>query len=397
MVDDIDDAGPLWPLIRIDVRGLVDRTDVSVPLDPTATLLTGENGSGKSTILQAVHALATGEWSVLSRLPLSAMTIAFADGTEMHSEVRDDTVSLRNQRGDRWDASMTSMSGRAARFRQDLHTWRERRDRARTRDEALMFQQRIDVARQRLSEVEELEAPDIPDWVTSATERFHTKFISARRLEHRLRPDQDRTPDDRRGDSPNSVVNLFALELASEMRDELSQYAAESRRQEKNLPSQIVEAMLAAQAPDSEALARDVDKLRTDVRVLAESLSRVGLFQEEDPDQRFVEYPRNNPNILLAIREVYRVTLQRLQRLTTLRSDLELFADFLNERLSYKQIELNQRSGIDIVLNEDERIRPSELSSGEQQLLALAFELLFRTEPRSVVLLDEPELSLHVA
>jgi ABC-type dipeptide/oligopeptide/nickel transport system ATPase subunit len=192
------------------------------------------------------------------------------------------------------------------------------------------------------------------------------------------------------------VVDRFASELAEAMRDELSRYATQSRRQEKVLPSQIVEAMQQLPQPAPETLADEVDDLRTRVRELADSLTRVGLFQEEDPDQRFVDYPRDNASILLAIREVYRVTLDRLLRLTEMRADLELFSNFMNERLTHKSIELNQRRGIEIALDRTGRIAPSQLSSGEQQLLALAFELLFRTASHSVVLLDEPELSLHV-
>jgi predicted ATPase len=143
-------------------------------------------------------------------------------------------------------------------------------------------------------------------------------------------------------------------------------------------------------------LADDVNQLRAAVRSVGDALADVGLFQEEDPEPQFVEYPPDNANILLAIREVYRVTLQRLERLTGLRSDLELFARFLNERLANKRVELNPEKGIEVVLDTGDRIRPSQLSSGEQQLLAIAYEMLFRTQPQSVVLLDEPELSLHV-
>ena len=37
------------------------------------------------------------------------------------------------------------------------------------------------------------------------------------------------------------------------------------------------------------------------------------------------------------------------------------------------------------------------LSSGEQQEIVLLYELLFRLKPNSLVLIDEPEISLHVA
>ena len=39
----------------------------------------------------------------------------------------------------------------------------------------------------------------------------------------------------------------------------------------------------------------------------------------------------------------------------------------------------------------------SSLSSGEQQELVLHYDLLFRVPSNTIVLIDEPELSLHVA
>jgi predicted ATPase len=41
-------------------------------------------------------------------------------------------------------------------------------------------------------------------------------------------------------------------------------------------------------------------------------------------------------------------------------------------------------------------LRANQLSSGEQQILALAFRILFRSQPGTLILIDEPELSLHV-
>ena len=38
-----------------------------------------------------------------------------------------------------------------------------------------------------------------------------------------------------------------------------------------------------------------------------------------------------------------------------------------------------------------------ELSSGEKQEVILLYELLFKIKPKSLVLIDEPEISLHIA
>ena len=41
-------------------------------------------------------------------------------------------------------------------------------------------------------------------------------------------------------------------------------------------------------------------------------------------------------------------------------------------------------------------LRPAQLSSGEQQLVVLAYEIIFRTERETLVIIDEPEISLHI-
>jgi predicted ATP-binding protein involved in virulence len=43
-----------------------------------------------------------------------------------------------------------------------------------------------------------------------------------------------------------------------------------------------------------------------------------------------------------------------------------------------------------------ETLSPTDLSSGEQHELVLLYELLFKVQKNSLVLIDEPELSLHV-
>ena len=45
----------------------------------------------------------------------------------------------------------------------------------------------------------------------------------------------------------------------------------------------------------------------------------------------------------------------------------------------------------------DKKLSLHSLSSGEQHELVLHYDLLFKTPPNTVVLIDEPELSLHVA
>lgn len=374
----------LWPLAEVQVEALFGGTGFGLALDEQAVVLTGENGSGKSTLLRAINCVGEENWQELSQLPLEALELAFRTGNPLRIEKTDDGLSFSSG-GQHWNFNAEA----AAQMEQ--HTVHGMRWYGQPAAQQLQLR---NVLVHRSGEVEEVEALMQPDWLTDIAERFHTKMISARRLEHRLRPNSGSEEE-----RPLPVVVQYAQKLRDRMRDELSAYAAESRTQEKNLPAQIVQAMQSPseQSESREELGDEVEQLRKEVLQLADSLARVGLFQEEDPEQQVSDYPRDELLILLAVREVYRVTKVRLQRLTELRSDLELFSSFLNERFSSKRIVLSPDSGIEVELPAGEGISPSKLSSGEQQLLALAYELLFETEPMSVVLLDEPELSLHVA
>ena len=53
--------------------------------------------------------------------------------------------------------------------------------------------------------------------------------------------------------------------------------------------------------------------------------------------------------------------------------------------------------GISIRTRAGERLDLGMLSAGEQHELVILYDLLFRTPNDSVILIDEPELSLHVA
>lgn len=377
-------AAPLWPLVDLRVEDLFGDRSFGLGLDPLATVLTGENGSGKSTLLRATDFLAKERWAELSRLPFSTLVLRFSDGTEISAENVEGGVQIRSQ-GEQWTFDRDT----AAQF--DPHTLNQLRHRANLR-----FRHGVVHTQQMLVRGHDLDPDDefanivAPKWLTDLISRLTTKYISARRLEHRLRPDSP-TPSE---DTPTPVVEQYAENLGSRMRDQLSAYAAESRKHERNLPAQIVQAMQSE--PDSpQELAQDVEQLQNEVRDMADSLARVGLLYE-DPEQQLAQYPQDKTAILLAVREVYRVARQRLEQLTALRTDLEFFVSFLNSRLSGKELVLNKEHGLSVLLDSGEMISPSQLSSGEQQLLALAYELLFETAPNSVVLLDEPELSLHV-
>jgi predicted ATP-binding protein involved in virulence len=57
---------------------------------------------------------------------------------------------------------------------------------------------------------------------------------------------------------------------------------------------------------------------------------------------------------------------------------------------------ISKKDGFSFTGSGDKQIPLENLSSGEQHELVLFYELLFKVDQNSLVLLDEPELSLHI-
>ncbi len=76
----------------------------------------------------------------------------------------------------------------------------------------------------------------------------------------------------------------------------------------------------------------------------------------------------------------------------------EELAELLNERFLFKSFVVDDDEYTVTLVNESDRARIpfSALSSGEQQLLILYYQLVVKTDYDSLVMLDEPELSMNV-
>ena len=70
--------------------------------------------------------------------------------------------------------------------------------------------------------------------------------------------------------------------------------------------------------------------------------------------------------------------------------------DIVNSRFTYKGLALSREHGFLVRTRSGEPIKLEDLSSGEQHELVVLYELLFRVPRGGLVLVDEPEISLHV-
>ena len=75
---------------------------------------------------------------------------------------------------------------------------------------------------------------------------------------------------------------------------------------------------------------------------------------------------------------------------------IELFVRIVNSKFIHKRMEISKDSGFVFTSSDGKILRPENLSSGEQHAVVLFHVLLFKVQSDTLILIDEPELSLHV-
>ncbi len=75
--------------------------------------------------------------------------------------------------------------------------------------------------------------------------------------------------------------------------------------------------------------------------------------------------------------------------------EIQLYKEILNSLLDFKEILINE-NGLKCILENNEELPLKDLSSGEKNLLIMFYEILFDAHDYSLILVDEPEISLNI-
>ncbi len=87
----------------------------------------------------------------------------------------------------------------------------------------------------------------------------------------------------------------------------------------------------------------------------------------------------------------------KLSMFDDLLKKLEIFTSVLNERrFTFKTIQISPDKGFFFRTSKGKQLELDQLSSGEQHEVVLLYELIFNVDENVLVLIDEPEISLHV-
>ncbi|MEZ5672810.1 MAG: AAA family ATPase [Thiotrichaceae bacterium] len=186
-------------------------------------------------------------------------------------------------------------------------------------------------------------------------------------------------------------------ECSNRLRDELENimatYGKESQNLDITLPQRLFN-KTSSQILNSEQLKQQLIKLEDKYS----ELQKIGLLQETILPVFDVAQLNNIDESKRGMMTLYiEDTQQKLSVLDDFAQRIKLFLNIINHKFKHKQIKIDHEKGFVIEGSDQQELPLDSLSSGEQHEIVLAYDLLFKTASNSLVLIDEPELSLHIS
>ncbi|MCC3572646.1 MAG: AAA family ATPase [Microcoleus sp. PH2017_29_MFU_D_A] len=186
-------------------------------------------------------------------------------------------------------------------------------------------------------------------------------------------------------------VDIYSQELAEDIQAKLTEYGALSQSLERTFPARIFNNKAPSYLTE--------ETLRNQLNEIEEKRSRlreIGLLDnDENPD---FQVKQNIDGVTKNILSVYVEDVeQKLMVFKELATKIELFKGIIKQRFLYKNMSISREKGFTFTTADGKPLSPTDLSFGEQHELVMLYQLLFKVKPNSLVLIDEPEISLHVA
>lgn len=399
----------------ITITALFDMFAHRIPLFPAdpITIIHGPNGIGKTSILRLIYGTLKPDYAHLRQIPFGKIEIQFDDERALVAQVAsaDSAVARKHQSARRPGSKLVrpvhvqlKQSGRVKEDFEYLQPEPTPRILQRL-DDFIPYLHRVGPREWHDSRLEETltfdevlhyygdELPDEfrqhgePDWLRAIQEAVPIHFIETQRLLDVRR----RNPFDAPHKPPSeSAVKRCSDHLAGRIQAKLAESATISQSLERSFPARVISSE--GPQPLGEEQIRtdlaDIDSSRA--RLVEASLLDRG-FEPPLPGEQFDDTTKRVLTVYIDD------TRQKLAVFDDFLSRLELMKRIVNSRFLYKTLNVDRAQGFVITTREGRTVELSDLSSGEQHELVLLYELLFRAPENTFILIDEPELSLHIA
>lgn len=229
----------------------------------------------------------------------------------------------------------------------------------------------------------------IPEWLSEIRSGVRCRLIETQRLMIQ-RADPPRSAD--RATSTVLAVESYSDALAMSLNRTLAESATLSQSLDRTFPNRILAKMHRPPEFDEATIRLKLSQLEEKRARLA----KVDLLDKSD-EGTLLSHEMFDEVALKILGEYVTDTSAKLKVFDTLLDKIELFVDLLNDRFTYKSVHTHRDRGFVFNNYKGDELHVASLSSGEQHELILLYNLIFNNAPDMLLLIDEPEISLHIA
>ncbi len=390
--------------VRIEKLFNVFDHEIAFKLEDRVTMIYAPNGFGKTAILRMLHGLFNNRLSVFREYPFERFEVTF-DDDRILSVVPKRNVDLMNPDRLQIELGLTGHGTRqlipniehpgelgiaqsaVAQLVPGL-TQVKHNSWSVPSGEVLEFGEILERYSENFAQYRRQGSFDIPEWFRQLRSTLTITLIGTDRLQYfssvashgeRIIP----------GVTP--TVASYSKELAYCIESALAKYAEVSQSLESTFPARIM-----TQATETAMSKEQIkEKLEAFERKRGQ-LAETGLLQATSMDHSPPQNPAIEDSKVLVLSVFVADTDKKLAVLEELSMKIELFRSIINSRFQHKQMKVSKESGFFFVTDSEQPLEVTKLSSGEQHEVVMLFELLFHVKRDALILMDEPEISLHV-
>ena len=401
-------------LVRVEFTKLFGYFDYSIDFHDTVTILHGLNGCGKTTMLQTINAVFNKEMDTIKSTDLQSVSFFFSTGAILKIDRKKiyldpekekatgiiylaysiiengkETVFDSFENTDEYqDIVKRFLKGyRPFPFLERINesTWYDRKRETKLNLEEVIAEYGTIIFRRYSREYLE---DDIPQPVQDILASMDVRLIAADRLTVAKRVERQYGEDNIKIERR---VNLIAKDLSQKIRDTIQQYAQLSQAKDRTFPLRAIKQSSPLTVDEIKSKMIELESKRkefVDTGILEEEQDDIGIHDLLDA---ITESNRQNLSLYAIDTE------EKLNALSSLSSSINLFRNLIDKNFNNKRIVFNKDYGFRFVATySDSTILPQSLSSGEQHELVMFYDLIFNASENTLILIDEPELSLHI-
>lgn len=365
--------------MEIEFEKLFNRFTYNIKLkNDGLTILTGPNGYGKSTILNCIEAISEAPKKLDYFFSIDFKKITIKNNTEKleiekivdendkkklkidNKEIEHELLNEINYRNLRKDETDEIFSN----FRR-LKTDSERFF---NRENVINIQNKLNDMAQKVGDVNYIKEQRLIQKI----QRIRNRPIFMEELEEELKK--------------TNIIENLPDEFKKLIDKSLREYSSISNELDSTYPMRLFK-------DNSELEKKEYEKRILSINEKFEKLRKYDLALKNIEVDK-IKFNSKYSNALKIYFDDFDTKYEKYRKLV---EKLDLYTGIINQRLSFKKIKISISEGIKIIDDDKKEIKLNQLSSGEKHEIIVFYNLIFKTEDNTLLLIDEPEISLHIS